>query len=330
MTSLCNVEKPFYWHLSFIITQLVLILSISSCQTHYDPIKNVDHRRDLKHIRKLAHEKLPAPFERLKPLHFLAPKPKPGEWQYRQKEKGQSILDYKKKYPFKTKTKYKRIYVQPIGVFFTKEWRLIKHSANYVRLYFDKPVVFLNRIPIHQLPKEARSKLTGDKEKIKTNWLLRQFLICQRPKDSFALLAFTNHYLFDEDKWGYVYGLSSLRKRVGAWSVRYLDENPGLSGSKYRHTLLRTVKMASHEITHMLSIKHCIAYKCLMNGCRNLEDLDRNPLALCPLCLYKLCWKTGIEPIKRYKRLAGFCQRNGLYQEAKFFRLSIKKMKKEE
>ena len=44
---------------------------------------------------------------------------------------------------------------------------------------------------------------------------------------------------------------------------------------------------------------------------------------LCPICLAKLTWATGTEPIGRYRRLAAFCRENGLVEEAEFFRRSI-------
>ena len=41
-----------------------------------------------------------------------------------------------------------------------------------------------------------------------------------------------------------------------------------------RQVQYRAVKTACHELSHVLSIRHCQAYECLMNGSSQLEEAD--------------------------------------------------------
>ena len=60
-----------------------------------------------------------------------------------------------------------------------------------------------------------------------------------------------------------------------------------------------------------------------MCGCNNRAERDRYPLALCPVCLAKLCHATGADPLKRFEKLIAFCKANGLKPEGEFFQKSL-------
>mmetsp|Transcript_11204 Transcript_11204/g.18846 ORF Transcript_11204/g.18846 Transcript_11204/m.18846 type:complete len:201 (-) Transcript_11204:181-783(-) len=55
-----------------------------------------------------------------------------------------------------------------------------------------------------------------------------------------------------------------------------------------RKVQYRAIKTACHELAHVLSIRHCQAYECLMNGSSALDEADMKPFALCPVCLRKM------------------------------------------
>ena len=40
-----------------------------------------------------------------------------------------------------------------------------------------------------------------------------------------------------------------------------------------------------------------------MNGCNNLEEAKKQPLYECPICLRKLQYSIGFEPLERYKKM---------------------------
>jgi len=49
----------------------------------------------------------------------------------------------------------------------------------------------------------------------------------------------------------------------------------------------RCLKTACHELCHVFGLTHCPYYECLMNGSNLLEEADRKPFLLCPVCLRK-------------------------------------------
>ena len=50
----------------------------------------------------------------------------------------------------------------------------------------------------------------------------------------------------------------------------------------------RCLKTACHELCHVFGLTHCPYYDCLMNGSNLLEEADRKPFLLCPVCLRKV------------------------------------------
>ena len=46
---------------------------------------------------------------------------------------------------------------------------------------------------------------------------------------------------------------------------------------------------------HVLSLRHCQTYDCVMNGSSQLEEADLKPFALCPTCLRKLSFYLNFQ-----------------------------------
>lgn len=67
--------------------------------------------------------------------------------------------------------------------------------------------------------------------------------------------------------------------------------------------LLRSCKTLTHEIGHILGLRHCQWLACLMQGSNHLEESDRRPLNVCPICLRKLQSAIGFNIVERYKAL---------------------------
>merc|ERR1711998_354139 len=68
--------------------------------------------------------------------------------------------------------------------------------------------------------------------------------------------------------------------------------------------LHRCCRVLCHEGSHVVGLKHCIHFQCLMNGSNHLGESDACPLHLCPVCLRKLADACGFEPLQRYEMLA--------------------------
>ena len=74
----------------------------------------------------------------------------------------------------------------------------------------------------------------------------------------------------------------------------------------------------AHEIGHMFGLSHCTFLLCIMNGSNNLEEMDRAPLHLCPICLRKLAYATGFDVVDRYRDLNGFYRDSGFTEDAQW------------
>ena len=95
--------------------------------------------------------------------------------------------------------------------------------------------------------------------------------------------------------------------------ARYFDQFPNAppdfgdsSNPSEGKFLTRICKVMCHELCHMLSMKHCIYFDCLMNGSNHLQESDRRSIFLCPVCLRKLHHCIRFDIHKRYKNLLEF------------------------
>ena len=106
--------------------------------------------------------------------------------------------------------------------------------------------------------------------------------------------------------WNFVFGQASFDKRVGVYSlIRYTNRfwgRPETDASQSQF-LRRSFKILAHETGHMFSIAHCTVNECLMNGSNSLDEMDRNTIHLCPVCLHKLQWNLKFDVRQRYRQL---------------------------
>jgi len=242
-------------------------------------------------------------------------------------EKNQSFQTYTSIDPIRPNKTLKSIYIQPLGPFSKVEDKLLRLTAEFVSLYFSTPVKIRKGWPLSILPARAkRVHPSWGVKQILTTYISKELLMKRRPKDAVAYIALTASDLWPGRGWNFVFGEAYIRKRVGVWSMARFG-NPNKSPKSFRLALLRTLKTATHEIGHILSIDHCKAYQCNMGGSNSLTESDQQPLALCPQCLAKVCWSTRCDVKKRFQQLAHFSKKHGLKTEADFFLRSLKQLK---
>lgn len=271
---------------------------------------------------------VPQPFDRLWPLHEKLPPPQPGEWLAEHRESGQTYRDFLRSKPIRPTATRRVLYVQPLGDFTATQRKIIDLTAEYMEVYFGLPVTIQKSIGLETIPSSARRKHPRwGMDQVLTTHVLEKVLYPTLPADAMARIAFTASDLWPGEGWNFVFGQASLNRRVGVWSV-YRNGDPEAGDEAFRLCLLRTIKIATHETGHMFSMQHCIFYRCNMAGANHLDEADRHPLWLCPLCLAKLCWATGVEPADRFRRLSDFCARQGLDKEQAFFRRSLELIEK--
>eukprot|EP00475_Leptophrys_vorax_P019228 TRINITY_DN2625_c0_g1_i1.p1 TRINITY_DN2625_c0_g1~~TRINITY_DN2625_c0_g1_i1.p1 ORF type:complete len:292 (-),score=79.67 TRINITY_DN2625_c0_g1_i1:55-930(-) len=149
-----------------------------------------------------------------------------------------------------------------------------------------------------KLPKiRARTSLTGEVQLYAKD--IHGFLraICPSgPNEAmFALSAFDLFEKLEEN--GFTLGgfnrksntsvVSLLRfHRSSSESGCFKDfEAGGMADPVWIDNCLKTV---SHESLHLLSLRHCALYDCLMNGFANLQEFGTRSNQLCPVCLHKV------------------------------------------
>ncbi|MDH5681365.1 MAG: archaemetzincin [Spirochaetota bacterium] len=265
---------------------------------------------------------------KLNPLHTKLPEtPAPGDWLDSHPEEGQTFDDYLEYEINRASKKRHTIYIQPLGLFTASERKIVKTTAKFMSLYFDLPVKVLKTMPLSLIPKKAqrRHPSWGNKQLL-TSYILYKLLKPRVPKDAVAYIAFTGTDLYPEPDWNFVYGQAVLKSRVGVWSL-YRNGNPDISAESYKLALLRTLKTGTHEMGHMFSIKHCIAWHCNMNGSNHREESDSKPLYLCPECAAKLSYACGSDLLTRYKNLLSFTRRHGFHNASGYYKKAMRALK---
>lgn len=261
-------------------------------------------------------EKHPDLEEMLRPLADPLLPPRPGDWLAEHAEPGQTFADYLEARPVRKSERLHTIYLCIVGDFTDAQRRILDLTGDYLAIFFDCPVNVQQQIALASIPARARRTHPswGDPQ-VLTGYLLHDVLEPERPADALAYLALTASDLWPGKGWNFVFGEANLRQRTGVWSI-YRNGDPA---EDFTLCLRRTLGTASHELRHVLTIHHCTAFRCLMNGSNHREERDTRPMHLCPVCLRKLCWNLRVEPMPYLMKLKAFCQQNGLDPESGWY-----------
>ena len=246
--------------------------------------------------------------------------PKPGEWLYEMGEKGQTFEEFVKGQWERPDSKYRKIYLQPLGTFSGNNCPDVKLLKQFTESFFMMPVTVLPVIDVDTLNITSRENPYTFNRQLLTTSIL-DYLEMRFPSDAYCLAAVTIQDLYPEPSWNFVFGQASLIRRVGVFSfARYdpafLGQRHNLSPDEITSLILwRSCKVLSHEIGHMFGLYHCIYYRCGMNGSNSLEESDSKPVHLCPVCLKKLQYSIGFDIAKRYEKLREFYNMVGFEEE---------------
>jgi archaemetzincin len=258
----------------------------------------------------------------LKPLHKKKGRPEPGDWLDRFDEKGQTLEAYLDSDPIRPGGRRNKLYIVLLGDFGEAKKKIVEKTAAFMGIYFNLPVAFAEPIPLDVIPGTARrGHPSWGMPQVHAGYILDSVLKHRVPKDAVALIAFTTSDLWPGRGWNFVFGMASIRERVGVWSIYRFGDPAGGEGERVL-CLARTLGTGTHETGHMLGMLHCIAYECNMNGSNSLPESDETPLALCPECAAKIWWACGGDPVERYRKLEVFCRENGLTAEAEVYKAS--------
>lgn len=256
---------------------------------------------------------------RLRPLAEPLGKPQPGEWLAEHKEEGQTFAQYLAAKPVRRSRELTTIYLCLLGDFTPEQKKVLQITQEYLSLVYQSPVKVHREMALADVPARVRRKHPSwGMEQIQTGYVLNEVLRPSRPRDALAYICFTSSDLYPDEKWNFVFGQASLRDRTGVWSI-YRTGDPAESEEAFRQCLRRTLHTASHETGHILTIQHCTAFQCNMNGVNSLPEADRRPLHLCPVCLRKVLWNLQAEPDAYLAALQEFCAKHKLADEAAWY-----------
>lgn len=245
-------------------------------------------------------------------LYTRLSEPEPGDWIAEHPEPSQSIDAYINSSPAVPDSLRKFIYLVPLDQFDSVELSLINITAEYLRAVLDLPVKIKTGISIDDIPSDK--KRNGQ---LNSGYILHDLLIKNLPDDAVGMMAITSSDLYPDDDWNFVFGEANTRERVGVSSFyRYGDASE--SDSAFNFCLRRLMGTTSHEFLHMLSMQHCKTYACVLNGSNSLQESDKKPLLICPLCLEKLNFALNENPSDYFRRLSFFYNKYGFSKELEF------------
>lgn len=266
------------------------------------------------------------------------PIPKPGDWLAVHRETGQTFDEFVKSKSNRPDKRRSKIYLQPLGEFgfpqsggpLKGQIPLAERLREYAAAYFAMQVEILPCLTLSGDTITSRINPHTRNRQILTSDVL-VLLKKNLPADAFCVLAITMDDLYPDPSWNFVFGQASLRERVGVYSFARYD--PAFYGNKrgkdYEKVLLRrSCKVLVHETSHMFGLKHCIYFKCVLNGSNHLKESDSRPVHLCPVCLrkaqYSFCnvqqngAQTRFDVVDRYRNLFRFYQSSGFDGEAQW------------
>lgn len=245
--------------------------------------------------------------------------PLPGEWMAQHEEGGQTLYDFIRSSPNRPDAQRRVIYLQPLGDWCLDSCPPLGALEQYARAFFRQEVEVLPAMALGDGRVTQRVNPHEGQRQLLTTDILR-LLARSLPDDAFCMLGISMIDLYPDPNWNFVFGQASLRNRVGVYSfARYTAE-----GDR-QLTLRRSLKVMAHEIGHMYGLTHCTYFECGLNGSNYLDESDRRPTHICPVCLRKLHWSAEIDPAERYFGLHEVYQTLGFSASAEFVRERVQR-----
>lgn len=221
-------------------------------------------------------------------------RPRRGEWLAEQAESGQTLAAFVRS-PFKAAPHggCDSVALVPLGDAW--DFPSLGMLADYVSAFYAVPVVVAPHVPLEVLIAKVEQRVGMDQQR---QFLAQDLLhVMQDVIKSdrklmckcVAHIGVTVEDLYHRDDWNFVFGLAESMEGVGVFSFHRYDPGPDLDPMQRQAlSMHRACKVMTHELGHLFGLKHCVFFRCLMNGSNHLEELDGNGLFLCPICLAKL------------------------------------------
>ncbi len=145
------------------------------------------------------------------------------------------------------------------------------------------------------------------------------------PETTFVL-GFTSKDLYSyecRDSVNFIFGVGRWQYAAGLFSTcRFSD-------GSLEKTLIRLMRLASHEFGHMRGLAHCIKYACCMQGVNSMNEADKVPLTFCAQDMAKICHLNQWNLKEGYQRQLDFFENfEEKYRKKTDFSAEMERLKK--
>jgi archaemetzincin len=233
--------------------------------------------------------------------------PTKSDWLWDHKETGQTYKIYiTGMYNSPSKT-FNTVYINNLDVGLENSFlddSTFDHLKTLIELYYPG-------LKAKMLPKSQGFEQLGITKRFNSPYIQYNASQCAEklpkilPKDGLLIIGLTSYDLYPAEEWNFVFGLANKQTGCGVFSFRrYYDEFEE-SSDKNRLMTKFAGRVMLHELGHLLGIKHCIYYNCLMNGSNHMKENFDKPFEVCPVCLRKLIGNLKFDVVDRFEGLAG-------------------------
>ncbi|MFP4039085.1 MAG: archaemetzincin [Desulfosudaceae bacterium] len=307
-----------YWRYLILGTQALALVVSCGCGCQVAPVR-LTVQQALDQGRRLAENKLPEPYQSLKPAYDLKREPAPGDWLEGHPEPPQSFSAYVRSRPRQPDSGRSILYLQPLLLPSgrtpapTISSSLLEETRAFCAAMTGLTVRPRPALVIEELPPRARVEKSDGSRQVLSPWLLSEVLAEELPADGLGIIGVTTADLSPGAGYDFVYGQSSLSHGLAVVSLKRQGEPPFFTTEARR----RHLRAVGHELGHLLGLRHCTTYECLMNGAANRQEADNRPFFMCPLCLRKLGWNLDLAPDRHLRELADFFRQRHLEEAAR-------------
>jgi archaemetzincin len=243
--------------------------------------------------------------------------PEYGDWLMNHKEYGQTYQEFIRSGVVPVESERDTVYLAPLVC---GEHEIDQGFINALVIicqsYFHgmKVKLFPKKLDLKENIEVKVSDKGRKNIQINANEILN-LLYSELPSDAFCMVGFTEKDLYNNENilkprdyiykrsekktTSFCYGLSSVRNRVSVFTFTRYDPlyyiNPKKDDReqerlmKYYFILLkRACKVAINEILHLFGLRNCTFFLCNLNGFNTMDEFDKRPLEVCPVCLRKL------------------------------------------
>lgn len=255
-------------------------------------------------------------------LYFqYLPKPTDDEWLKYNRESGQTFKNYARLVKKSKNLQAASSTNSNISIFtfqvdedFLSQY-ILNGLQEFVEIYFNLQLKFEDK---NNLNFNSKFKTNQENPTIESQRALSVFKTFKQKNDASAV-AITTCDLAHGDS--FVFGISDTELQVCVISLyRYIQHLIETNQMSEVNLMKKTTSVICHEIAHTFGLEHCIYYRCIMNGSNTIEEDDKLPLFLCPICLRKLHFLLNFDIELRYKKLMNYCLKYNFSNEYKWYK----------